>query len=176
MSYDIDCPYGGLGNWMGHDATCLACDYEIECEHEKNLMDELSTSRRRRIQYRSGPVRAFSYPRRTAPKRQEETKRSRPLPAEGESLLSRLFKNVGAAALSGAGEEFGHSCRGLKERKRKSNGPIVVLMGLAGCEKIGEEISEFFEEYDFPPTINLLPEGERRLALPAKREDDDDDE
>lgn len=83
------------------------------------------------------------------------------MPVEGEVPVARLFKNIAAAALSGAGYEIEHFYFKERQRRREEDPRLSVLMMLAGVEKGGGELGAFFKEYNFAPTIiDCLPAHE----------------
>ena len=164
-AYDVDCPYGGLGNWQEHDSVCLVCEHDTDCCYAKESA-EIEAARDRR-NWASAPRRTYSTPRsyRPAPARVSEpiTRRTqkRPMPVEGEVPLVRLGKNILANVLSGIGEEVEYFHFKERQRRREEDPNLWAQMGLIGVEKAGGEMCQFFKEFNFPHTIpDCLPPHE----------------
>jgi hypothetical protein len=161
--YGVNCPYGGLGNWMKEDTVCHKCDYNLECEHEKEMI-ALAAPRSRRSWPASQTRRPVRPTGLAAPPPQQEPlnkysqRPRRPMPQEGEVPAVRLGKNMLAAGLSGMGFAVGDYCQQLLALPDTGEKDLLSMMGYAGIEAAGNECGEFFALFNFK--AKLLDDGE----------------
>lgn len=119
--YSISCDYGGLGNYLEGDTTCMLCPHETECAHEREL-EQLRKARAHRVEN-------WRYPQQPSPKMLGKTDREavlqssaaglqpsgrrrsrRPMPVRGENPLSRAGKNILMTMLMSGFHEAGDFC------------------------------------------------------------------